>query len=247
VVVTGATGNVGTTVLRALNADPDVDEVVAVARRRPIRSLSPAEFVSADVSTDYYTRLERGNLRGVSESVLEALASALQLDESERAHLLDLARAANPSNRQRRTPPNQHLRPGVQRILDSIGAPAYVRNNRLDLLGVNGLGRALLSDLYTNDATRPNLACARVRPPVRMAPADRPTVEGIAAGADLVLFGSTLTAADTAQLSATAVRHSYDTVVAALVAAVADNRLPVARLRAAALHVALAAHDNLCD
>ena len=73
------------------------------------------------------------------------------------------------------------------------------------------------------------------------------TVEAIAAGADLVLFGSTLTAADTAQLSATAVRHSYDTVVAALVAAVADDHLPVARLRAAALHVALAAHDNLCD
>jgi len=73
------------------------------------------------------------------------------------------------------------------------------------------------------------------------------TVEAIAAGADLVLFGSTLTAADTAQLSATAVRHSYDTVVGALVAAVADDRLPVARLRAAALHVALAAHDNLCD
>jgi beta-N-acetylhexosaminidase len=73
------------------------------------------------------------------------------------------------------------------------------------------------------------------------------TVEALAAGADLVLFGSTLTAADTAQLSATAVRHSYDTAVAALVAAVADDRLPVARLRAAALHVALAAHDNLCD
>ena len=93
----------------------------------------------ADVITDYYTRLERGNLRGVSESVLEALANALQLDESESAHLLDLARAANTSNRQRRTPPNHHLRPGVQRILDSIGAPAYVRNNRLDLLGVNRL------------------------------------------------------------------------------------------------------------
>ena len=52
VVVTGATGNVGTAVLRALLADPDVDQVVGVARRPPIRSLSPAEFVSADVSTD---------------------------------------------------------------------------------------------------------------------------------------------------------------------------------------------------
>jgi UDP-glucose 4-epimerase len=52
VVVTGATGNVGTAVLRALNADPDVDRVIAVARRAPIRSLSPAEFVAADVTTD---------------------------------------------------------------------------------------------------------------------------------------------------------------------------------------------------
>jgi transcriptional regulator with XRE-family HTH domain len=112
----------------------------------------------ADVSTDYYTRLERGNLTGVSESVLEALASALQLDESERSHLLDLARAANASGRQRRAAPKQHLRPGVQRILDSIGTPAYVRNNRLDLLGVNRLGRALLSDLYPNESSRPNLA-----------------------------------------------------------------------------------------
>ena len=112
----------------------------------------------ADVSTDYYTRLERGNLTGVSESVLEALASALQLDESERSHLLDLARAANASGRQRRSAPKQQLRPGVQRILDSIGAPAYVRNNRLDLLGVNRLGRALLSDLYANENSRPNLA-----------------------------------------------------------------------------------------
>jgi transcriptional regulator with XRE-family HTH domain len=112
----------------------------------------------ADVSTDYYTRLERGNLTGVSESVLEALAAALQLDESERTHLLDLARAANTGSRQRRTSPKQHVRPGVQRILDSISAPAYVRNNRLDLLGVNRLGRALLCGLYENDASRPNLA-----------------------------------------------------------------------------------------
>jgi transcriptional regulator with XRE-family HTH domain len=50
----------------------------------------------AGVSVDYYTRLERGNLSGVSESVLEALARALQLDDAERAHLFDLARAAGP-------------------------------------------------------------------------------------------------------------------------------------------------------
>ena len=102
----------------------------------------------AGVSTDYYTRLERGNLTGVSESVLEALASALQLDEAERTHLFDLARAANHGTRQRRNGPKQHVREGVQRILETIGAPAYVRNNRLDLLAVNRPGRALLADLY---------------------------------------------------------------------------------------------------
>lgn len=118
----------------------------------------------AGVSTDYYTRLERGNLTGASESVLEALATALKLDESERTHLFDLARAANTGPRQRRATPKQHVREGVQRILDTIGAPAYVRNNRLDLLGVNRLGRALLTDLYPVDTssgdsgTRPNLA-----------------------------------------------------------------------------------------
>ena len=52
----------------------------------------------------------------------------------------------------------------MQRILDTIGAPAYVRNQRLDLLGVNRLGRALLTDLYPLDTPsgesnpRPNLA-----------------------------------------------------------------------------------------
>jgi transcriptional regulator with XRE-family HTH domain len=112
----------------------------------------------AGVSTDYYTRLERGNLIGVSESVLEALAGALQLDEAERTHLFDLARAANAGGRQRQTAPKQHVREGVQRILESIGAPAYVRNNFLDVLGVNRLGRALLADLYTDGASRPNLA-----------------------------------------------------------------------------------------
>jgi transcriptional regulator with XRE-family HTH domain len=114
----------------------------------------------AGVSTDYYTKLERGSLSGVSESVLEAVAAALQLDESERTHLSDLARTANAGSgaRQRRAVPRQTVRPSVQRILDSIGAPAYVRNNRLDLLAVNQLGRALLSDLYTDETSRPNLA-----------------------------------------------------------------------------------------
>ena len=99
----------------------------------------------AGVSVDYYTRLERGNMAGVSESVLEALTRALQLDDAERAHLFDLARAAQPSagmRRRRRAKPR--IRPSVQRILDAMtAAPAFVRNGRLDLLAANELGYTL--------------------------------------------------------------------------------------------------------
>jgi transcriptional regulator with XRE-family HTH domain len=109
----------------------------------------------AGVSVDYYTRLERGNIAGVSESVLEALARALQLDEAERAHLFDLARAAGPTSTRRRRPVPKQIRPGVQRILDAMtAAPAIVQNGRLDILASNRLGRALYSELF-RDPARP--------------------------------------------------------------------------------------------
>jgi transcriptional regulator with XRE-family HTH domain len=75
--------------------------------------------VLAGVSVPYYTRLERGNLSGVSESVLEALARALELDDAERAHLFDLARAAQPAAPARRRPRKERIRPSVQRMLDA--------------------------------------------------------------------------------------------------------------------------------
>jgi len=112
----------------------------------------------AGVSIDYYTRMERGNLTGVSEEVLESLAQALQLDEAERGHLLDLARSANASgaarSRARRTPAPV-LRPAVQRVLDALDAPAFVRNSRLDVLAANTLGRALYAPLYDSPAHAP--------------------------------------------------------------------------------------------
>jgi transcriptional regulator with XRE-family HTH domain len=115
----------------------------------------------AGVSVDYYTRLERGNLTGVSDGVLEALVRALHLDEAERVHLFDLARAANTSAtsaRGRRRPAAQ-LRPGVQRLLDAMSlAPAYVRNGRLDVLGANALGRAVFAPLFDTAARVPNVA-----------------------------------------------------------------------------------------
>ncbi len=111
--------------------------------------------VLAGVSVPYYTRLERGSLSGVSESVLEALARALQLDEAERAHLFDLARAAQPTTPARRRPRKERIRPSVQRMLDAItGAPAAVLNSRLDMLATNTLARGLFSELYV-DPVRP--------------------------------------------------------------------------------------------
>ena len=108
----------------------------------------------AGVSVDYYTRLERGNLSGVSENVLDALARALQLDEAEHAHLFDLARSANAMSRGRRPAPRR-VRPSVQRLLDSMpGSPAWVRNWRLDFLAANRLGYALHSEMFT-DPVRP--------------------------------------------------------------------------------------------
>jgi transcriptional regulator with XRE-family HTH domain len=109
----------------------------------------------AGVSIQYYTRLERGDIAGVSNSVLEALARALQLDDAERAHLFDLARAAHPTTERPRRRATQKVRASVQRMLDAMtGAPAVVQNGRLDILGANELGRALYSEMYV-DPVRP--------------------------------------------------------------------------------------------
>lgn len=113
----------------------------------------------AGVSVQYYTRLERGDLSGVSEAVLSALAGALQLDDVERAHLFDLARAAQTTTPPRRRATKHHVRPSVQRILDAMtAAPAYVRNGRGDILAANRLGYALYSPLYAGSARPVNTA-----------------------------------------------------------------------------------------
>jgi transcriptional regulator with XRE-family HTH domain len=94
----------------------------------------------ANISAEYYTRIERGNVRGVSGDVLEAIARALQLDEVERTHLFDLVRAAKrrPARTQRIP---ERVRPSVQRVLDSItDSAAFVRNGCLDILSANPLG-----------------------------------------------------------------------------------------------------------
>jgi transcriptional regulator with XRE-family HTH domain len=115
--------------------------------------------VLAGVSVPYYTRLERGDLAGASDSVLEALARALQLDDAERAHLFDLARAALPiAPPPRRRPTKHRIRPSVQQVLDALtGAAAHIGNERLDILGANPLGHALFLEMFDGQE-RPNAA-----------------------------------------------------------------------------------------
>jgi transcriptional regulator with XRE-family HTH domain len=127
--------------------------------QRRVPGLRREEVASlAGVSVEYYKRLERGNATGASETVLEALADALQLDDAERAHLLDLARASSPLPTRRRRPTQQRVRPVVLRILDSIGSPAAVSNARGDYLAANQLGRALYAPLFESREQPPNSA-----------------------------------------------------------------------------------------
>jgi transcriptional regulator with XRE-family HTH domain len=145
---------------RRAQLTPDQVELTSYGPRRVPGLRREEVAVLAGVSIQYYTRLERGDMNGVSESVLGALAGAVQLDDAERAHRFDLARAAHPTPaRSRRRQGKQRVRSEVQWTLDAItGAAAYVGNNRLDLLAASELGRALFSELYATPARPVNNA-----------------------------------------------------------------------------------------
>lgn len=145
---------------RRAKITPEQAGLATYSRNRRVPGLRRSEVADlAGVSVEYYAQLERGNLRGVSESVLDALARALQLDEAERAHLVDLAHAAGPAARARRKPPAQQVRPSVARILDGMTeVPAFVYNGRLDVLAANALATALFAPMFADPARPANTA-----------------------------------------------------------------------------------------
>ncbi|MEY9849540.1 helix-turn-helix domain-containing protein [Streptacidiphilus sp. MAP5-3] len=119
----------------------------------------------AGVSVPYYTRLERGDARGATDAVLDAIARALLLDDAERAHLFDLVRAANATAGTAaqagtpRRPRRQPVRPELWNMLEAMnGVPAYIRNGRLDLLAGNTLARALFAPVFNSPARPVNSA-----------------------------------------------------------------------------------------
>jgi len=127
--------------------------------RRRVPGLRREEVAMlSGVSVDYYTKLERGNARGVSDSVLDAIARALRLDEAERSHLFDLVRANGRARPVRRQTGGNRVRPSVHRILMSLSVPSYLRNHRLDVLAVNDLGIAMYDNILAPERLPMNLA-----------------------------------------------------------------------------------------
>jgi hypothetical protein len=132
--------------------------VYSSGRRRVTGLRREEAALLAGVSIEYYIRLERGTATGVSEGVIDGVTHALQLDDAERAHLVDLLRTASPVRPPKRRPARQQVRATVQRVLDSmLSTPAFVLNARHDVLGANALGRALFSPMYA-DPEGPNSA-----------------------------------------------------------------------------------------
>ena len=126
-------------------------------RNRRVPGLRRTEVASlAGISVEYYSRLERGNLAGVSEEVLDALSRALELDEAERAHLYDLARAAGSRPTLRKRAQTESLRTSLQATLDAITTvPAVINNGRSDMVAANDLARALFSEMFVQPQRQP--------------------------------------------------------------------------------------------
>ena len=137
---------------RRARITPDQAGLPAYGGTRRVKGLRREEVaILAGVSVDYYIRMERGELAGASESVLDGVANALQLDQAEREHLFTLARAAGPASMRRTRPSPTTVRPVIQQVLDAITeAPAWIRNARHDILALNPLARALYSPVLAS-------------------------------------------------------------------------------------------------
>ncbi|MFH8982163.1 helix-turn-helix transcriptional regulator [Streptomyces varsoviensis] len=141
---------------RRARITPEQAGLPAYGGNRRVKGLRREEVaLLAGVSVDYYVRMERGGLAGASDGVLDALASALQLDEAERDHLFHLARQSGAPSGPRRREPVVTVRSTLRQVLDAISdAPAWICNGRYDVLAVNQLAGALFSPVLA-DTRRP--------------------------------------------------------------------------------------------
>jgi transcriptional regulator with XRE-family HTH domain len=145
---------------RRAKVTPEQAGIPRYGRHRRVSGLRREEVaLLANISVEYYTRLERGNGRGVSDEVLESVSRALQLDEAEHAHLLDMVRASNVSRPLRRPSGRHEVRPSIRRLVDALTQmPAWVFNSRHDILYANPLAEALYVELFSDKVRPPNSA-----------------------------------------------------------------------------------------
>lgn len=137
---------------RRARLTPEQVGLPAGGGRRRVAGLRREEVaVLAGVSTDWYTRLEKGHINGVSDDVLDAVARALQLNEAERVYLFDLAHTGRQVSRAPRRRRSTVLPDRIGWMLDSMeGSAAFVANGRMDILAINNLGRALYAPVLTS-------------------------------------------------------------------------------------------------
>ncbi len=144
---------------RRARLTPDQAGLPVYGTNRRVTGLRREEVaLLAGISVEYYTRLERGNVGTVSDGVIEGITHALQLDDAERDHLVRLVHIATTRRAARRSPTRKRVRPTIQRMLDLMPMPAYLRNGRMDILAANDLGRALYSPMYDELGEAPNSA-----------------------------------------------------------------------------------------
>lgn len=127
--------------------------------RRRVPGLRREEVaLLAGISVEYYNRVERGVVTGVSPAVLDGLARALQLDALEADHLRRLIQAADsPTPRRPSQPKRQRVHAALQQLLDAMtGVPAIVQNGRYELVAANALGRALYSEVLDQEQRPPS-------------------------------------------------------------------------------------------
>ncbi|MFG2956320.1 helix-turn-helix domain-containing protein [Streptomyces sp. NPDC048291] len=143
---------------------PEDIGVPTYGERRRVPGLRREELaLLAGVSTSYYTRLEQGQSQSASPEVLDAIAGALRLDESERRYLHDLARVDRRRTRGRRPAP-ERVPEALRQFLEVLGdVPAIVLGRRSDVLAWNRLGHALFAghldfDAPDRPAQRPDMA-----------------------------------------------------------------------------------------
>jgi transcriptional regulator with XRE-family HTH domain len=147
---------------RRAKITPAQAKLPAYGGNRRVKGLRREEVAMlAGVSVDYYTKLERGDIGAVSDSVLDAVSRALQLTPAERDHLFRLTGSTGSARPVvRRNPDRSLVRPAIQRVIDGIvDSPAFIRTHSRDLIASNALGRAVYSPLYEDDPTAtPNTA-----------------------------------------------------------------------------------------